>query len=188
MAAIPLSGALLAGGPSGTSPGQPADTPSATKSDWPNSLQPVERAAVGEQLVSDLGAITLHELQFPVSDPAGVTPPSGEEFGVLDLEVCSNGSSVGDRDRYSPDDFNLIEVWAGSGSVGPKYWHHGENRADTELRAPTLTDAQLADVAEGDCERGWVTFTLPGGAEIGRVDYRPHGVTLRTWRATPGRS
>lgn len=185
--ALPLTGSLLAGGPAGTSSGGPAATSSATETVWPNSLQPAQRATVGERLVSDLGAITVHELQFPVAAPPGVTPPSGKDFGVLDLEVCSNGRSVGDAGRYHANDFNLIEVWVGSGSVGPKYWHLGENRVrvDTELRTPTLTDAQLADVADGDCERGWVTFTLPRGAEIGSVSYMPFGTILRSWRTLP---
>lgn len=181
VAVLPLAG-FLTGLPSPTSTGQgPASSPSGTASS-PTSSPSEGPAYFGDTRMSDLGEITVHEVEFPVSAqslPPGTAPAKGNQLGALDLEVCSNGAPLpaGAPGRYSVTEFWIIEAWIGGPDEGPVHYSVG-NSTDAVVREPSLSDAQLAEVADGTCERGWLTFELPRGTKIGRVAYAP-------WRATP---
>jgi hypothetical protein len=132
--------------------------------------------------MSDYGEITVHEVGFPVR-ASGAKPAKGNDFGVLDLEVCSNGAPLPDDapGRYTASEFWIIEKWTGGPDEGPMHFSI-ENSTDAVIREPRLSEAQLADVAEGTCERGWMTFELPRGTQIGRVAYQPWLATPFMWR------
>ena len=185
VAALPLAG-LLTGLPSPTSTGQgPASSPSDTASS-PTSSPSEGPAYFGDTRMSDFGEITVHDVEFPVSArslPPGTGPREGNQLGALDLEVCSDGSPLPDGapGRYSVTEFWIIEAWIGGSDEGPVQYSVG-NSTDAVVRAPSLSDAQLADVADGTCERGWLTFELPRGTKIGRVAYAPWQATPLMWR------
>jgi len=190
VAAVPLAG-FLTGLPSTTSTGPgPATSPSGAISSTTPS--PSEGPAYfGDTRMSDLGEITVHDVEFPVgaqSLPPETAPAKGNELGALDLEVCSNGAPVPDGalpdgalSRYSVADFWIIEAWIGSPDEGPAQFSI-HNSTDAVVREPSLSDAQLAQVADGTCERGWLTIELPRGTEIGRVAYTPWQATPLMWR------
>ena len=185
VATLPLAG-FLTGLPSTTSTDRgPASSPSRAVSSTTSS--PSEGPAYfGDTRMSDLGEITVHDVEFPVSAQLltpGTAPAKGNRFGALDLEVCSNGSPLpsGAPGRYSTTEFWIIEAWIGSPDEGPVQFSVG-NSTDAVVREPSLSDAQLAEVADGTCERGWLTFELPRGTKIGRVAYAPWQATPLMWR------
>ncbi len=185
VAALPLAG-FLTGLPSTTSTDRgPASSPSGAVSSTTPS--PSEGPAYfGDTRMSDLGEITVHAVEFPVSAKSltpETAPAKGNQFGALDLEVCSDGSPLPDGapGRYSATEFWIIEAWIGGPDDGPVQYSVG-NSTDAVVREPSLSDAQLAEVADGTCERGWLTFELPRGTKIGRVAYTPWQATPLMWR------
>jgi hypothetical protein len=185
VAALPLAG-FLTGLPSTTSTDRgPASSPSGAVSSTTPS--PSEGPAYfGDTRMSDLGEITVHAVEFPVSAQSltpETAPAKGNQLGALDLEVCSDGSPLPDGapGRYSATEFWIIEAWIGGPDDGPVQYSVG-NSTDAVVREPSLSDAQLAEVADGTCERGWLTFELPRGTKIGRVAYTPWQATPLMWR------
>jgi hypothetical protein len=181
VAALPVSGLLLSG-PWSTSggPGPATTPPSPTTSASPTAAPSEDPgpAYIGDTRMSDYGEVTVHEVDFPWRVP-GATPSKGHQFGALDLEVCSNGAPIPEDapGRYSPSEFWIIETWIGSPDEGPMHYSVG-NSTELVLREPSLSASQMAMMVDGTCERGWLTFELPRGTQIGRVAYQP-------WRATP---
>lgn len=184
VAALPV-GAQLLDGPSTPAPAPaPAVTPSPSESPDTGRATEQERAYVGDTRLSDLGGITVHDVQFPVDVP-GSAPPRGKRYGAVDLELCSvpvPGRTEGPT-RFSLADFTLVERWIGSAyEEGPTYFSLSANRPRITVREPVLSEAQLSGLAEGSCARGWVSFALPRSTEIGTVGYQPWQGTPLSWR------
>lgn len=185
VAALPASGLLLSGSWMTSGGPGPATTPPSPDTSASSTAAPSEDpgpAYVGDTRMSDYGDVTVHEVEFPLRAP-GATPSKGNQFGALDLEVCSNGAPLPDDapGRYSASEFWIIEAWIGSPDEGPVHFSVG-NSTNLALREPSLSESRMAMMVDGTCERGWLTFELPRGTRIGRVAYQPWMATPIMWR------
>lgn len=185
VAALPASGLLLSGPWTTSEAPGPAATPSSPDASVSPTAAPSEDpgpAYVGDTRMSDYGDVTVHKVEFPLRVP-GAAPTKGNQFGALELEVCSNGAPLPDDapGRYSASEFWIIETWIGSPDEGPVQFSVG-NSTDLPVREPSLSESRMAMMVDGTCERGWLTFELPRGTRIGRVAYQPWMGTPITWR------
>lgn len=181
--ALPVVAQLL-DGPSRTAPAPaPAVTPSPSQSPDTGRAEAQGPALLGETRQSDLGGITVHAVRFPVEVP-GSTPPRGKRFGAVDLELCADpvpGRTEGPA-GFSLGEFILIERWIGDSAEGPMHFPLQSNRTSVTGQEPPLSEAQLSRLPEGSCTRGWVTFALPRGTDIGTVTYQPSQGDPLSWR------
>lgn len=121
---------------------------------------------------TDGGSGTTNVLSYrqPVS---GVQPPTStgaaeEEWGVLEVKVCTKKGKVGVTQR----------PWSVAYADGARVTTTGQSGGDF----PRPEYPQEAMVSPGDCVRGLLMFPVPKGKRPERVIYAPDGADPAEWK------
>lgn len=128
---------------------------------------------VGKKREIENGTITVLTYEQPAAvAPDGFTEAEpGEELAAIQVKVCNTS----DRSQIvSPGQFELQLA--------------DQTRVDSTFggREPELDSS---DIAEGECVRGWITFSVPTDTKVKNVRFsggafNPDGPTIRRWRVT----
>lgn len=158
--------------PSPSEPPSPSNSPSSTK-----TPKPPPPPGLGDKQLSDLGAVTVYAVEFPVEpqdSSATRISTKGMQFAVADIKVCSNGSTTSDGYQYSPDEFVVVDRQDRSYS----FWN-----VQISARNPDLTDSLFDNMKAGMCTRGWITYELPSGTKVRELAYTPYEGAPLVWQA-----
>lgn len=158
--------AALSGCISPSAPAAPTDTsrPSAQPSESPSAL-PLGAAAEFPNLV-----VTAHALDLDSSPPPAPQPQRETDRWVsLDIEICNGYSQTA---TASGEPWGLVTA---------------DNRrftsSDTGYSTFPVPDVTFgADIAAGECVRGWVTFVVAKDAVLESVLYSNSGGDRATWQ------
>lgn len=113
---------------------------------------------VGDRVETARGNfITLHAYEQPVAPREFMEPDPGQEFAAVDVEFCAVvETGVPDTPAYAVGPFDYELQMA----------DNTRRTFDIPAKEPPLNSA---DVAVGDCLRGWVTYQVPVGERPTRL-------------------
>ena len=127
---------------------------------------PAREPVVGDAVPVGQGSIAVLATDRFGSAGRLFSPPRGREYFAADVKACSGPTELGLS--FAPGYF-LLEM------------------ADRTVADPGLgikrPELVAGVIPAGGCRSGWVTFTIPGGAEPAFVDYDRR----LKWRIPPGR-